>query len=247
MTPLDFVTCSSIFALTLAIDYYFRNLRRNEETLRLELRSAQLESDLAQAELRALRGQLHPHFLFNSFNAVTTLLRQRRNESAVEVIAQLSMLLRLAIDRTGTREFPLETEIDFVRRYLEVERIRFGEKLQLQFAVEEEALRGIVPNLLLQPLVENAIKHGISLRTRPGVIRLAARRTGDRLIMEIENDGPDAAMGQEPRTASSGIGLANTRTRLEKIYPNDYRLDMAPRADGGMRIEVSLPWRDSAA
>jgi len=206
--------------------------------------TAQLESDLARAELTVLRGQLHPHFLFNSFNAVASLVRQRRNESAVEIIAQLSALLRLAIERTGRQELPLEEEIDFIRRYLEIEQVRFGEKLRLDFSLDPAALDASVPNLVLQPLVENAIKHGISRRTRPGTVRLAARRVDGRLQLEIVDDGPDGSpVERDAEGQRAGIGLSNTRARLEKIYGSDFQLEMTPRPEGGMRVFLDLPWR----
>lgn len=246
LLPLDLLSFCGFFFLSFAINYYFMHRERKHEALQLKLRTAQLESDLAQAELKALRGQLHPHFLFNSFNAVTTLMRQKRNEAAVEVVAQLGALLRLAIDRTGQQELNLESEIDFIRRYLDIERIRFGDKLRLDYQVEPAALTGRVPNLLLQPLVENAIKHGISRRTQPGTVRILARRTGARVEIEIENDGPDEgapARGSQERVG--GVGLSNTRSRLEKIYGDEYSLAMIRRADGGMRVRVELPWRPS--
>ncbi|ACB73994.1 sensor histidine kinase [Opitutus terrae] len=244
--PMDFLTFGGFLAAAIAIDYYRRHCEHAEETLALRLRTAQLESDLARAELTALRGQLHPHFLFNSFNAVSTLVRQGRHEAAIETIAQLSMLLRLAMERTGQQELPLETEIDFVRRYLEIERIRFGEKLQVEISVEPEANRALVPNFLFQPLAENAIKHGISRRTVPGRVHIAAVRAADRLMLVIENDGaPQASPGAGAETRAGGVGLANTRARLEKIYGSDYDLEMIPQTDGGMRIQINLPWRAS--
>jgi sensor histidine kinase YesM len=242
--PLDFLTYSGFFAATFAIVYHFKYRQRGEEALQLQLRTAQLESDLARAELSVLRGQLHPHFLFNSFNAVASLVRQKRNESAVEIIAQLSALLRLAIERTGRQELPLDEEIDFIRRYLEIEQVRFGEKLRLDFALDPAALDGSVPNLVLQPLVENAIKHGISRRTRPGTVRLAAQRVNGRLQLEVVDDGPDGSpVSPEGTDERKGIGLSNTRARLEKIYGTDYHLEMTPRPEGGMRVSLDLPWR----
>lgn len=241
LLPLDFLTYCGFLSASFAVDYYFKNRRRAEEALQLKLRAAQLESDLAQAELKALRGQLHPHFLFNSFNAVTMLMRQGRNDAAVEVIAQLSALLRLAIERTGRHQLSLEEEMDFVRRYLEVERIRFGEKLLLQIQVDPLALGAAVPNLVLQPLVENAIKHGISRRTAPGRLRIEARRRADWIEVEIENDGVTAAAAAGDVRVSTGIGLSNTRARLEKIYGPDYRFEMEPRPDGGMHVRLDLP------
>jgi len=130
MLPLDFLTYSGFFAVSFSVDYYFKHRQRTEEALQLQLRTAQLQSDLARAELAALRGQLHPHFLFNSFNALATLVRQQKNEAAVEIIAQLSALLRLAIDRSGLQEIPLHQEIDFIQRYLDIEHVRFGDKLR---------------------------------------------------------------------------------------------------------------------
>jgi hypothetical protein len=242
--PLDFLTYSGFFAATFAIVYHFKYRQRGEEALQLQLRTAQLESDLARAELSVLRGQLHPHFLFNSFNAVASLVRQKRNESAVEIIAQLSALLRLAIERTGRQELPLDEEVDFIRRYLEIEQVRFGEKLRLDFALDPAALDGSVPNLVLQPLVENAIKHGISRRTRPGTVRLAAQRQNGRLQLEVVDDGPDGSpVPPEGTDERKGIGLSNTRARLEKIYGSDYHLEMTPRPEGGMRVSLDLPWR----
>jgi signal transduction histidine kinase len=247
--PADFLAYACFFSASFAINYYFKYHQRAEEALQLQLSTVQLQSDLARAELTTLRGQLHPHFLFNSFNAVASLVRQRRNEAAVEIIVQLSALLRVAIERTGRQELSLEEEVDFIRRYLEIERVRFGEKLQLDFAVEAAALGGAVPNLVLQPLVENAIKHGISLRTRPGSVRLAARRIKDRLQLEIVNDGPEGPPSETEASGSrhGGIGLANTRARLEKLYGRDYRLDLTPFAEGGMRLNLDLPWRPAAS
>lgn len=246
LLPSDFIAYVGFFAVSLSIYLYYRNRLRADEAFRMKLRTAQLESDLAHAELKVLRSQLHPHFLFNSFNAVTTLMRLGRNEQAIEAVTQLSALLRLAIDRTGKQELSLHDEMDFVRRYLAIERIRFGEKLNLEFDLEPTSLRCVVPNLLLQPLAENAIKHGISRRTKPGSVRIACRQRDRRLDVEIENDGPDQS-GVTPTSAkSSGIGIANTRRRLEKIYGTDYLFMMTPRGDGGMRVQLSLPWRSAA-
>jgi sensor histidine kinase YesM len=245
LVPMDFLTYSGFFFASLAIDLYLRSHRQAEKTLRLQLAATQLQSDLSRSELTALRGQLQPHFLFNSFNAVASLVRQRRNEAAVDVIVQLSALLRMAIEHTGRQELLLDEEIGFIRHYLEIERVRFGEKLQVDLAVEASAAVGIVPNLVLQPLVENAIKHGIARRTRPGTIRLAARRVNDRLRIEIMNDGPEGpppapGAGEPPRR---GIGLANTRQRLEKYYGPDHLLELTPLPDGGMKVNLDLPWR----
>ncbi|MES1194495.1 MAG: histidine kinase, partial [Opitutus sp.] len=235
MLPLDFLTYCGFFAVSFSVDYYFTHRQRSEEAVQLQLRAAQLQSALARAELAALRGQLHPHFLFNSFNALATLVRQQKNDAAVEIIAQLSALLRLAIDRTGLQEIPLHQEIDFIQRYLDIEHVRFGDKLRVEFALAPDSLEALVPNIVLQPLVENAIKHGISLRTTPGTVRLSSIRSGDRLRIEIADDGSDGPSPActNPGGKKPGIGLANTRAQLDTLYGADYRLKLAKRPAGG--------------
>lgn len=248
--PLDLLTYCGFFAVSLAVDSYYKRRHDAEQAIQLQLKTAELQSDLARAELAALRGQLHPHFLFNSFNALATLVRQRKNDEAVEIIAQLSALLRLAIDRTGLQEIALHHEIDFIRRYLDIEHVRFGAKLRVEFALEPAALDASVPNIVLQPLVENAIKHGISLRTSPGVVRLAAGRRDNRLLIEITNDGPEESSPVDPSTSASrkpGIGLANTRAQLGKLYGTDYQLVLTTQPAGPTIVSLNLPWRPAPA
>jgi two-component system LytT family sensor kinase len=243
LMPFDLLTYSSFFAVSFSLDYYFRHRHRVEEAKELQLKTAQLQTELARAELAALRGQLHPHFLFNSFNALATLVRQHKNDQAVEIIAQLSELLRMAIDRTGLHEIPLHQELEFIRRYLEIERLRYGEKLRTEFAVEAGASNALVPNIVLQPLVENAIKHAISLRTNPGLVRVSASRTGERLRVVVADDGPEHVAPAPETRKRPGIGLANSRAQLDKLYGSDYRLEVAKRPDGGTTIQLDLPWR----
>jgi two-component system LytT family sensor kinase len=245
LLPIDVLTFCGFLAVSYAVDYYFQSRRHVHVAMQLQLKAAQLTSDLSQAELAILRNQLHPHFLFNSFNAVATLVRQKKNEAAVEIIAQLSALLRRALERTGQSTVSLENELDFIRRYLEIEKVRFGEKLRCDFLIEPASLAALVPNLVLQPLVENAVKHGISQRTSPGVVSIIARRWHDRLMIEIANDGPDGPVTERRANHrnSSGIGLSNTRLRLEKLYGTDYRFDVAVRHEGGWCVHLDLPWQ----
>jgi two-component system LytT family sensor kinase len=248
MLPLDLLTFSGFFAVSFAIDAYYKRRHDAREALGLQLKAAELQSELARAELAALRGQLHPHFLFNSFNALATLVRQQKNEAAVEIIAQLSALLRLAIDRSGLREIPLEQEMDFIRRYLDIEQVRFGDKLRVAFILEPSALGASVANIVLQPLVENAIKHGISLRTTPGTVRISAARSGDRLQIEIANDGPEepaAGAGRRAGPSKGGIGLANARAQLDKLYGPDYRLELKTPPAGMTVVTLNLPWHQA--
>lgn len=243
MLALDFLTYSGFFAVCFSVDYFFRHRQRTEEAMQLQLQTVQLQSDLARAELAALRGQLHPHFLFNSFNALATLVRQQKTTQAVEMIAQLSELLRLAIERTGLHEIPLRQELDFIRRYLDIERLRYGDKLQVEFAIELPAQDALVPNIVLQPLVENAIKHAISLRTNPGWVRVRASRAGERLHVSIVDDGPENSPLARDTRKRPGIGLANSRAQLDKLYGTDYRLEFLKRTEGGTTIQLDLPWR----
>ncbi len=176
-------------------------------------------------------------------------MRQGRNEQADETIVQLSELLRFVMVNIDLQELPFEQELAFVRCYLEVERVRFGDRLTVALDVSPEALGCVVPNLLLQPLVENAIKHGVAKRTGPGRVALTAARVGDRLRVEVVNDGPEPVPGALANgwpVKSTGIGLRNTRSRLDHVYAGDYRFEIAARVEGGAMVRLDLPWRDSA-
>jgi hypothetical protein len=244
-TPLDFLTYCGLFATSFAVHTSSQSRQRSDELMRLQLRTARLESELARLQLTALRGQLHPHFLFNSFNAIATLVRQRKTDEAAEMLAQLSELLRTVMENIELQERTLLHEIEFVRSYLGIERIRFGEKLRTTFAIEPGTLECLVPNLLLQPLVENAIKHGISRRLEPGEVCIAARRQGSRLQLEIANDGAEGVDSAASTTA--GIGLRNTVSRLELAYGSDYQFELITRPAGGASVRLDLPWKPATA
>ncbi|HTX64186.1 MAG TPA: histidine kinase [Opitutaceae bacterium] len=246
LAPIDFLTYGVIFASSFAVDYYVQFRQRTHEAHELELRATQLQSELAKAQLSFLRGQLQPHFLFNAFNAIATLVRQRRNEVAVEMIAQLSALLRLTMEDTSLVEVPLQRELEFVLHYLAVERIRFGDKLVVVVEAPPEVQSALVPKLLLQPLAGNAVKHAISRRTTPGTVRISARRHDGRLLVEVADDGPGAAPGPPP-AIRTGVGLANTRARLTAAYRDDFHMELRPRPEGGMIAHLDLPWRVAPA
>ena len=246
LAPIDFITLGGLLGSALAVEYYLQYRRRTDEAHDLELRASRLQSELAQAQLTALRGQLQPHFLFNAFNAIATLVRQHKNDLATEVIAQLSALLRLAMDDPGGQAATLERELDFVMHYLEVERIRFGDKLHVDVKIPPDTLSVLVPKLLLQPLAGNAIKHAISRRTTAGTVSLSAARRGGRLHLEVTDDGPGEDPGPRPGV-STGIGLSNTRARLRAMYADDFSLELVPRPEGGMTVRLDLPWREEIA
>ena len=244
LLPLDFLTFCGFFAASFALDTYFKYRQRAEEINQLHLEAVRLQSELTQSQLSTLRGQLHPHFLFNAFNAVSTLVRQQKNESAVNMITQLGTMLRLTMQNIDRQELTLEQELDFVASYLAVERVRFSDKLRTEIEVAPEARGCIVPNLLLQPLVENAIKHGISRRVTAGCVRLTAAQRGPRLVLEVIDDGPGEGADDGPKSAS-GIGLRNTRSRLRHVYGDDYCLDILRRPEGGTIVRLDLPWREA--
>jgi signal transduction histidine kinase len=200
-------------------------------------RALAAEGDAHRARLQTLRYQLNPHFLFNTLNAVSTLIVERRNTDAERMVARLSDFLRLTLDCESDVEVPLADELDFARRYLEIEQIRFGDRLTVDEDVEPAALSARVPPLLLQPLVENAVQHGIMPREDGGTLRIEARRVGEHLLLRIADDGPGPPA---PVDASGGVGLSNTRARLQSLYSDNHRFALE-RADGGgcvVRIEI---------
>ncbi len=211
-------------------------LRRNARER--ELFASRLESRLAQAQLQELQAQLHPHFLFNTLHAISALVRSDP-EAADRTIAALADLLRLSLQNRGAQEVPLRQEIDFVRRYLEIEQTRFRGRLEVAFAIDSAALDGRLPALVIQPLVENAIRHGISPRVAKGFLRIAAARREDTLCVEVEDDG----VGLPPGGVHEGVGLANTRARLEQLYGKGDRLTLLSREGGGVRALLRIPWQ----
>lgn len=254
---LDLLAYSAVVGLAHSVHFYQRFREREHQALLLE-------SSLAQARLNALRAQLQPHFLFNSLNAIAALLR-RDAALAEATLLSLSDLLRLALSQSARQEVSLREEMNLVRRYLEIQQTRFGEKLRVEQDIEPAALDCLVPTLLLQPLVENAIRHGIEPADHPGLVRLTARRHDGRLVLGVEDNGvglPNgsiappsnslgparlpAATGGTLATAAggtgTGIGLANLRARLETLYGGRYSFELGPGRDGGVAIHIEIPW-----
>jgi two-component system LytT family sensor kinase len=202
--------------------------------------SSALSLQLAGAQLDALRAQLHPHFLFNTLNTVGMLIRRDDRDEAVEAIAALAGLLRRVLD-DARRDVPLHVEIDFVRQYLQLEQLRFGDRLSVRFDVAPPANDVLVPSLILQPLVENAVRHGVGRRSAPGRIRVAARVDGVTLIVEVADDGPGLA-GREARP--DGVGLRNTRARLATLFGDSSAFEIRGDGDGAVAT-LRLPVRDA--
>jgi two-component system sensor histidine kinase AlgZ len=202
-------------------------------------RALKAESLAHQAQLRALRYQLNPHFLFNSLNAVSTLVAQNENAAANRMIARLSEFLRLTLESSNAQEVPLAAELDFVKRYLEIEQVRLGDRLDVKLDVSPDALAIPVPNLILQPLVENAIRHSIAPRESGGRLEIEARRADGMLRLEVRDDGLNLAC--DLSTLRQGVGLSNTRARLIQLYGPSHLFDMRLTAAGGLAVVIGLP------
>ncbi|MGA8429545.1 MAG: histidine kinase [Candidatus Sulfotelmatobacter sp.] len=202
--------------------------------------TARLNEQLSKAQLNALRRQIEPHFLFNALNAIAGLVREKRNDDAVSMIAGLSDFLRRVVADSDRQEVPLEEELEFAQKYLDIQKVRFAERLQFSVDVPKELFAAQVPSLILQPMVENAVKHGIAKRVQGGAIRIAAARSNGRLELSVYNDGPSLAVGWEQ--GHNGIGLSNVRTRLESLYGEAFVLSMRNREPGGVEVLLSVPF-----
>jgi LytS/YehU family sensor histidine kinase len=225
----------AILGIRQSLEYY-RKLRERE------LQATRLQGQLAQAQLQVLKMQLHPHFLFNTLNTISALIHQNV-DVADRMIARLGEMLRVTLENSGTQEVPLYQEVDFIQAYLEIEKARLGDRLAVTFNIDPEVSGALVPNLILQPLVENAVRHGIAPYSRPGRIDLNARRAADNLFVEIKDNGPGPAPSKKSSTRT-GLGLANTRARLEQLYPALHRLEISNGANNGFAVTLLIPFHE---
>jgi two-component system, LytTR family, sensor kinase len=230
---------AAVLAVNYALDSRARLAYQQTET-------ARLNEQLSKAQLDALRRQIEPHFLFNTLNAVTGLVREGRNETAVSMIAELSDFMRRVLSDSSRQEVPLGEEMEFAQRYLEIQKVRFAERLQLSVDVPSELLLAQVPALILQPIVENAVKHGIAKRAQGGKIHIAAFRSNGALTLSVYNDGPGLPVSSE--TVQPGIGISNMRTRLHSLYGDAFALNLENHASGGepggVEVSVSVPFKE---
>ena len=217
-------------------------LDSRERLAQQQTEAARLSEQLSKAQLSVLRHQIEPHFLFNTLNAIAGLVRENRNDDAVSMIAGLSDFLRRILKDSHRQEVPLAEEMDFLQRYLDVQKVRFADRLQLSVDVPHELLVAQVPNLILQPMVENAVKHGIAKRAQGGTIRIRASRLNAMLTLSIFNDGPSLTADWE--TTGSGIGISNVRTRLRSLYGDSFDLRLQNQ-DNGVEVSVSVPFREA--
>ncbi|HKE23438.1 MAG TPA: histidine kinase [Bryobacteraceae bacterium] len=207
-----------------------------------ETQAVRLTAQLAEARLGALRMQLNPHFLFNSLNAITVLVRDQNTAAASRMLELLSDVLRMVLHAEASHETPLATELDFLERYLAIEQVRFSDRLRPRIEVDAAIRRAAAPQLILQPLVENALRHGIARRADAGLLEIAARRDGDTLVLTVRDDGP----GLDPaRATAAGVGLANTRARLAALYGDRASLEIANDAGGGVVATIRLPYHEA--
>jgi two-component system LytT family sensor kinase len=233
----------TIYWTTLVVahaSHYYRGLREGET------KAAQLAAQLTQAQLQALKMQIHPHFLFNTLNSIAALLH-KDVEAADRMIARLGDFLRLTLKRSDAQTIDFGQELEFLKCYLDIEHTRFQDRLIVELEVETEALDIMVPNLILQPIVENAIRHGIARQTISGRITIRAFKKKDRLMMQVEDNGPGLRTKGNPNgTSSGGIGLSNTRARLEQFYGDDYELEIANSAARGVIVTLEIPAIEAA-
>lgn len=213
-----------------------------------EAHAARLAAQVAEARLGALRMQLHPHFLFNSLNAITVLVRDHDTAAAGRMLALLSDVLRQVLRSNGTHEVPLAEEIGFVERYLAIEQVRFSDRLAVRFEVDDAVRDAGVPPFVLQPLVENALRHGIARRDSAGRIEIVARRDGDDVVLAVRDDGPGIDVMSRRHDDGGGVGLANVRERLATLYGHRAHLELRSPADvgGGTEATITLPYRRAA-
>jgi two-component system LytT family sensor kinase len=218
-----------------AFSYYLEARDREQQ-------AALLSGQLAEARLSALRMQLHPHFLFNSLNAITVLVRDQRTELATRMLELLSDVLRQVLRTDRPHEVAVSEELQLVQQYLAIEQVRFSDRLEVRFEIDDAVLNAAVPRFILQPLVENALRHGVSVRSDRVVVEIGVRRTGDRLQLWVRDDGP----GIDASAAGRGVGLENTRQRLQTLYGDAATFVLQPAEGGGAIARVDLPYHTVA-
>jgi two-component system, LytTR family, sensor kinase len=229
-----------VYALILTVTYV---MDARQSIARQMTESARLSEQLSKSQLAALRQQIEPHFMFNTLHSITGLVRDQRNDAAVSMIVGLSEFLRRALEDSHRSQVTLAEEVEYLQRYLDIQKVRFGERLQVRMDIPPELLRAQVPNLLLQPLVENAIKHGIAKRAAGGTVRIKGVRHDGGLCLSIYNDGPDSPTDwQGTRT---GVGISNLRSRLQILHGEESELKLKHADAGAVEVVVTLPLKEA--
>jgi signal transduction histidine kinase len=247
----DLTVYFAVLAAGIARDIFARYRARHDETVRLTAQAAQLQAQLAEARLAVLSAQLNPHFLFNTLHAVSSLV-ERDPRGVRRMIARLSELLRVTLEGTNEQEITLARELELLQLYLDIMQVRFQGRLSVDTDVSSDVMDALVPNFVLQPLVENAVMHGVSKVQGEGRIQLRARRVGDEVVITVQDNGPglDAQESGTPVIreggGTGGVGLTNTRARLEQLYGKDQQLKLHRAREGGTVAEIVLPYHTTA-
>jgi two-component system LytT family sensor kinase len=227
-----------IYAAILTVSYVIDS---RQKLLRQEAETARLNEQLSQAQLNALRRQIEPHFIFNALNCIAGMVREQRNDGAVTMIVALSDVLRRLTRESTESQVPLQREVEFLKKYFEIQKLRFADRLNVVVEVPDELMGAQVPSLILQPLVENAVKHGISQRAQGGTVQVDAACTDGQLSLRVYNDGPPLC---ENWAGGDGVGLSNLRSRLNLLFGADARLSVASFGIAGVEALVTLPLRE---
>lgn len=243
MTGSSFHINLLIYWAILGVGYAFDFRKQAQERENLAL---SLEKQLAEAQLQALQMQIQPHFLFNTLNAITVLVRDKQNESAVKMLTGLSDLLRIVLSQTNSPMITLQEEMDFIHRYLEIEQTRFVDRLKYSIDLAPGTLPALVPSFLLQPLVENAVKHGVAQIKGAGLLEIRSTIEGETLKLSVANNGP-GLLKSTAKSENGGIGLKNTRARLEKLYRADQQLLIREGRNGGVIAVIQIPFNPITA
>ncbi len=234
--PVSFYVILSWSGLYFGIKYY-QTLQREKQKLLTATNRAH------EAQLKMLRYQLNPHFLFNTLNAIATLVLTRENDTAEKMVTRLSDFLRYSLYKDPIKKVPLQQEISAARLYLEIEKVRFSERLKVSFEVGDDACQALVPSLILQPLIENAIKYAVANRVEGGTIAISAKKFGHDLLLEVADDGPGVPLDRGlPKSEHSGVGLVNTRERLAALYDHNFSLVLTHNEPQGLRVNIRIPY-----
>ena len=218
--------------------YFYRQHRVKE------LETSQLETRMVQIQLQSLKTQLHPHFLFNALNTISAYIK-KKPDTAIKMTARLSDLLRLTLDTKSHLEIPLHEELKIVKNYLEIEKLRFADRLEVQLDIAPGTSDALVPAMLLQPLVENAVRHGISRKIDKGTITISAHKQNSKLELRVEDDGPGMEANNTEENMFNGIGLRNIRERLKKLHGDESLMVIASKKNKGFEIKIIIPYRYS--
>jgi two-component system LytT family sensor kinase len=229
-----------VYGLVIGTYYAFDYYRKYRER---EFLASRLEAQLAQAQLESLRMQLHPHFLFNTLNSIVGLVRDNKNHAAVRMLVGLSDLLRHTLDHSARQEVELREELNFIKLYLSIQEMRFSDRLEIEFDIDPATTRAMVPNLILQPLTENALRHGFGRSADSGLVGISSAVEDGHLRLTVYDNGAGLPDDWQMK-GSTGIGLANTAARLQQLYDDDHQFDIRNRAGGGVEVVIMIPFRN---